>query len=203
MQLSDADRARIADAIRKAEAQTSGEIYCVIARASSQYRLAPMAWAALSALIVPLPLIYGTNWPAAVIYVLQLLVFIGALIGLSHESVRFRLVPKRAKRDRAHAEAVRQFLAHGLQNTQRRTGVLIFVSMAERYAEILADAGIDQKVTSDVWDAAVNLLVRAVRDDRPADGFVSAIEHCAAVLAAHFPPGAINRDELPNAIVEL
>ena len=58
-------------------------------------------------------------------------------------------------------------------------------------------------MTQDVWDAAVNLLVRAVRDGRPADGFVAAIEHCAAVLAAHFPPGAINRDELPNTIVEL
>ena len=203
MQLSETDRARIVDAIRIAEGQTSGEIYCVITRASSEYRLVPMAWAALFALIVPLPLIYGTNWPAAVIYMLQLLVFVGALIGLSHENIRFRLVPKRAKRDRAHAEAVRQFLAHGLQNTQRRTGVLIFVSVAERYAEILADAGIDQKVTADVWDAAVKVLVEAVRDGRPADGFVGAIEHSAAVLAAHFPPGAINRDELPNAIVEL
>jgi putative membrane protein len=67
----------------------------------------------------------------------------------------------------------------------------------------LADAGIDQKVTNDVWEQAVTLLVRAVRDGRPADGFVAAIEHCAAVLATHFPPGAINRDELPNAIVEL
>ena len=138
MQLSETDRARIADAIRVAEGQTSGEIYCVITRASSQYRLAPMAWAALFALIVPLPLIYGTNWPAVVIYALQLLVFTGAVIGLSHRSMRFRIVPRRAKRDRAHAEAVRQFLAHGLQNTQRRTGVLIFVSVAERYAEILS-----------------------------------------------------------------
>jgi putative membrane protein len=203
MQLTDADRARIVDAIRAAELQTNGEIYCVIARASSQYRVVPLAWAALLALIVPLPLIYATDWAAAVIYFLQLLVFLGALLGFSHARVRFKLVPPRTKHDRAHAEAVRQFAAHGLQHTERRTGVLIFVSAAERHAEIIADAGIDQKVQTAVWDEAVEALTSAIKDDRPADGFVAAIERCATVLAEHFPPGAINRDELPNAVVIL
>ena len=203
MKLTDADRARIAEAIRAAELRTSGEIYCVIMQVSSRYRLVPTAWAALLALILPLPLIYGTDWPAAVIYGLQLLTFIGVAMGLSHQSMRFRLVTKRTKHDRAHAEAVRQFLAHGLQNTEHRTGVLIFVSIAERYAEVLADAGIDRKVSQQVWDDAVRALTREVKDDRLADGFVAAIGLCADVLAEHFPPGAINRDELPNAIVEL
>jgi putative membrane protein len=203
MQLSDADRARIVEAIRKAETQTAGEIYCVIARASSEYRLVPLAWAALLALLVPLPLIYTTAWHAAVIYGVQLLVFLAVLLGLSHPKVRFRIVPPRTKRERAHAEAMRQFIARGLHHTEHRTGVLIFVSVAERYAEILADAGIDQKVTPHVWDQAVSALIRGIKTGRPADGFVAAIEQCAAVLATHFPPGRINRDELPNAVVEL
>lgn len=203
MQLTDADRARIAEAIRAAETQTSGEIYCVIARASSDYRLVPLAWAALIALLVPLPLIYLTYWPAVVIYVIQLVTFAVVLIGLSHPSIRFKIVPPRTKRDRAHAEAVRQFFARGLQNTARRTGVLIFVSVAERYAEILADAGIDQKVGPQTWDDAVAALIGGIKRGRAADGFVDAINRCTAVLALHFPPGAINRDELPNAIIEL
>jgi len=201
--LSDTDRARIIEAIRAAETTTSGEIYCVIARASSEYRGVPLAWAALIALIVPLPLIYATYWPATVIYVLQLLAFLLVWLGLSHPKVRFLIVPRRAKRERAHAEAVRQFIARGLQHTERRTGVLIFVSVAERYAEILADAGIDQKVGQEVWELAVRLLIAGIRDGKPAEGFVAAIEHCAAVLAQNIPPGAINRDELPNAIIEL
>lgn len=203
MQLSDADRQRIVDTIRAAEARTSGEIYCVITRASNQYRLVPVAWAALVALAVPLPLIYGTLWSASVIYFLQLLAFAGVAVGLSSQGMRFRLVPRRTKRERAHAEALRQFAAHGLERTERRTGVLIFVSVAERYAEILADAGISQKVGNEVWAGAVAALTSAIKAGRPADGFVAAIEQCAAVLAEHFPPGAINRDELPNAILEL
>jgi putative membrane protein len=203
MQLTDADRARIEAAIRAAEARTSGEIYCVITRASSDYRLVPLAWAALIALLVPLPLIYLTTWPAAVIYVLQLSAFAAALVGLSHPRIRFRIVPRRMKRERAHMEAERQFAARGLQHTERRTGVLIFVSIAERHAEIIADVGIAEKVEPDAWNAPVQALIAAIKHGRPADGFVEAIGMCAEILARHFPPGAINRDELPNAIVVL
>lgn len=76
--ISQADRERIAEAIRAAETKTSGEIFCVIARHASDYRLVPLAWAAALALVVPAPLIYLTLWPASVIYLVQLLVFIAA-----------------------------------------------------------------------------------------------------------------------------
>ena len=203
MILSDADRARIIEVIREAETRTSGEIYCVLARSSSGYRVFPFAWAAIVALLIPLPLIYLTTWPAGVIYALQLAGFLGTLFGLTREAVRYRIVPRRAKRERVHQEAVRQFAAHGLAHTQLRTGVLIFVSIAERHAEVLADAGIDQKVSPDVWDDVVATLTSAFARGQAADGLASAIGKCAAVLEQHFPAGAINRDELPNAIVEL
>ena len=201
--ISESDKTRIADAIRAAEAGTAGEIFCVIARHSSDYRLVPIAWAAAIALSAPLPLLYLTRWPAAVVYLWQLVAFMVAALALSHPKVRFHIVPRRAKHERAHAEALRQFLAQGLHKTEHRTGVLIFASTAERYAEIVADAGINEKVTPQVWDKAVNELVAAIKAGRPADGFVVAIAQCGAVLAAHFPPGALKRDELPDKLLEI
>lgn len=201
--LSDSDRARVIEAIRAAETRTSGEIYCVFTRASSGYRVFPLAYAATIALLVPLPLLHLTVWPAMVIYLLQLLAFLTVLYLATRERIRYRLVPPRTRRERAHQEALRQFGAHGLQHTELRTGVLIFVSFAEHYAEVVADAGIDQKVSSEVWRDCVKSLVADMAADRAADGFVGAIEKCAGVLAEHFPPGKVNRDELPNAIVEL
>jgi putative membrane protein len=201
--ISQIDRERIADAIRAAEAKTSGEIFCVIVRHASDYRLVPLAWAAAVALVVPAPLIYLTLWPASVIYVVQLIVFIAAALGLSLPDVRFHIVPRRTQHERAHLQAMQQFLAHGLHHTQNRTGVLIFASVAERYAEIVADAGINEKVTPHVWDQAIAALIAGIKQGRAGDGFVAAIEQCGAVLAEHFPPGALNRDELPNKLVEI
>ena len=201
--LTDPERRRIVQAIREAESRTSGEIYCVFTNASSTYRVFPIAYASTAALLVPLPLIHLTSWPAGVIYFIQLLVFLGMLYVTSRSAVRYRLVPRQTRRARAHQEALRQFAAHGLQHTELRTGVLIFVSLSERYAEVIADAGINQKVAPEVWTACVKSLIAEASAGRIADGFAIAIANCADVLAQHFPPGRINRDELPNAIVEL
>jgi putative membrane protein len=199
--IAEAEMQRVVEAIRAAEARTSGEIFCVVAGASSSYRLVPIAWATLVALLVPLVLIYLTNWPAGTIYMLQLAAFIVIAVTLSVPAIRYRIVPKKALHGRAHVEATRQFLAQGLHLTEHRTGVLIFASIAERYAEIVADSGINAKVRPVVWEAAIAAMISAIRDGRPADGFVVAVEKCGAVLAEHFPPGTINRDELPNKLV--
>jgi putative membrane protein len=199
--IRETDMQRVVDAIRAAEARTAGEIFCVIAHASSSYTLVPIAWAAMAALLVPLPLIYLTSWPAGTIYLLQLATFIVAAAVLSVPAVRFRVVPKQAMHRRAHAEAIRQFLAHGLHLTERRTGVLIFASVAEHYAEIVADAGINAKVEPNAWESVITAMIAAIKDGRPGDGFVTAVEQCGAMLARHFPPGTINRDELPNKLV--
>ena len=125
---------------------------------------------------------------------LSAVVFIVLAVVLWQPAIRFRIVPRRAKHARAHAMAMGQFLAQGLHQTENRTGVLIFAAVAERYAEVVADAGIYAKVTPAVWDEAVAALIDGMRDGRPGDGFVAAIEQCGAVLAEHFPPGALDRD---------
>jgi len=203
--ISDADKTRIADAIRVAETKTSGEIFCVLAQNAGNYRLVPVAWASALALIVPLPLIALTEWAAKMVYVIQLLVFVLVAVGLSRRAIRFMVVPRRTKRERAHAAAMRQFLAQGLHKTEGRTGVLIFAAVAERYVEIIADGGINAKVTQEVWDQAVAALIGGIKDGRPADGFVAAIEQCGAVLAEHFPlaPGSVNADEIEDKLVEI
>jgi putative membrane protein len=201
--ISEIDNQRVVEAIRTVENKTSGEIYCVIAHACGGYHLVPIAWAALIAFAVPLPLIHFTNWPAGIIYLLQLAVFIVMAVVLSLPIIRFRIVPKRRLRGRAHVVAMQQFLAQGIHLTERRTGVLIFASVAERYAEIVADSGINAKVAPDAWTGAVSAMVSAIKAGRPGDGFIAAIELCGTELARHFPPGALNPNELPNRVVEI
>jgi putative membrane protein len=203
MLVSDADKERIVAAIRAAERKTSGEIFCVIAHKTSDYRLYPFTWAAGFSLMVPLPLILWAHWPAYTIYTAQLLAFILLNFLLRLPAIRFLIVPRRRKHERAHAEAMAQFFAHGLDKTSQRTGVLIFAAAAERYAEIVADTGINEKVSPEVWDGVIAILISAIADGRAGDGFVAATEQCGAVLAKHFPPGALQRDELPDKLVEI
>ena len=201
--IAETDKLRITAAIREAESHTAGEIFCVIARNSSDYRLIPLAWAAAMALISPLPMLALTYWSAPVVYLLQIIAFSVVTIALSNDKLKFLVVPRQVKHDRAHAEAMRQFLVQGIDKTEHRTGVLIFASIAERYVEIVADSGINDRVAASVWDDAVGALVAAIKAGRPGDGFVAAIEQCGAVLAAHFPPGSLKRDELADKLLEI
>src|ERR671935_137006 len=140
--ISQLDRERIAEAIRAVEAKTSGEIFCVIARHASDYRLVPLAWAAAVALVVPAPLIYFTLWPASVIYLVELVVFIVATLGLSLPAIRFHIVPRRTQHERAHAQAMQQFFAQGLHRTENRSGVSDPCGL--RHAMAVGDASEDQ-----------------------------------------------------------
>ena len=201
MKLTLEDEKRIAEAIRAAEEKTSGEIFCVMAVASSNYRFVPIARAALVALAVPLPLFYFTPLWAEQIYFVQLATFLACAVLFSLPGLRFALVPRWIKRDRAGVEAKRQFAAHGLHLTQQRTGVLIFASIAERYVEIIADSGINDKVSPEVWNRAVKGMIAKIKQGQAVEGFLEAIRICGEVLAKHYPPGAINKNELPNKLV--
>jgi putative membrane protein len=201
MQITAEDEKRITNAIREAEKNTSGEIFCVMASASSRYEFVPVTRAAIVALAAPLPLYFLTHLWWDQIYYVQLAIFFGCAILFSLPWLRFAMVPRWIKRDRASAEAKKQFAAHGLHLTDERTGVLIFASIAERYVEIVADAGIDSKVPQEVWDNAVAALIQAIKAGEPAEGFLNAIKICGDVLAEHFPPGKINLNELPDKLI--
>ena len=203
--IAQADKQRVADAIRAAEQKTTGEIFCVVADQANRYPLAPVCWAAAFALLIPLWLILFTSESAGMIYIVQLAGFAAAAAAFAHPRLRCHLMPRVLQHDRAHLTAMRQFWAQGLHKTQARTGVLIFASLAERYAEIIADAGINEKVTQEVWNSAVAALTSAIRYGQVGAGFVAAIAQCGAVLAEHFPlpPGSRNPNELPDKLVEI
>ena len=207
--LSDADHDRVSAAIRSAEARTSGEIYCVLAGASGRYFFPAAFMLSLAMLAVALVIAWVLDWrwvvPRLPWFVgAQILAYASGLAVLAaFPAVALALVPRRTKYRQAHDHALRQFLARNVHLTSKRTGVLLFVSMAERYAAVVADAGIDAKVEQKTWDAAVAQLVEGARRNAPADGFVAAIATVGAILAAHFPPGRRDRNELDDHLVEI
>ena len=197
--ISQADHAMIAHAIHDAEKRSNGQLICVLAHASSAYTHIPILWASALALIAPWPLIYLTPWSVQRIYLVQLVLFMVAGLVFSWTPLRLLLVPRAVRRVRAHRAALEQFVLRGVTRTKNRTGVLIFVSLAERYARIIADEGIAAKVPNAEWQAAIDALTDHMRDGRIAAGFTAAIERCGAVLAAHAPPDG-SPNELPDRL---
>jgi putative membrane protein len=199
MHFSPEDYAAVSAAIRKAETQTSGQIVCVLAHSSSEYGYVPILWASVLALVTPWPLIYFTEWSVQRIFLLQLVVFIVVGVVLALAPLRFALVPRAVQRARAHRAALEQFVVRGITRTKKRTGVLIFVSLAERYARIIADEGIAAKVHNSEWQAAIDALTAHMRDGRIVEAFTAAVDRCSAALAAHAPPDG-SPNELPDRL---
>ncbi len=227
--LSPSDLVAIEAAVRQAEARTTGEIYCVVTEESSHYGETPIAWAACVALLGPALLLLGgvhvtvpdifASWTASDIgavieaavrhaligaIALQAALFIATALIVSIPSVRRALTPRSLKRLRVQRRAAEQFIAKNLHLTRERTGILIFVSLGEHMAELIADDGIADHVEPHVWDRAMAALTDGLKRGQPEAGFAAAVGLCADVLAEHFParPGD-NPNELPDAVVVL
>jgi putative membrane protein len=223
VKLSDDDRARIAAAITAAEANSNGEIVAVATPISDSYHdvalhwamiplFAVLAWAAWAptALVWWYDLLFGGWQPDPTMSeLLTLLMFFAALkftvalLILRWMPLRLALTPHATKHRRVRRRAVTVFRAAAERRTAGRTGVLIYLSMAERRAEIVADEAI-LKVTDDhTWGEAMASLVGEVRQGRPADGIVVAIERVGSVLAEHFPRTEGDINEIPDKLIEL
>ncbi|WP_045834591.1 TPM domain-containing protein [Hyphomicrobium sp. 99] len=201
--ISAKDADRISAAITDAERNTSGEIVAVVADQSSHYQHIPYMWAALLALVIPWPLIHFTWMPVQWIFLIQLLVFLGLLTLAWHPRVRMSLVPRAILNANTRRRASEQFLAQNLHTTEGRTGVLIFVSLAEQRVEIIADSGIDALVPNGTWQKIVDELTADIGAGRAVEGFERAIRKIGELLAAHFPPGDADPNELPDHLIVL
>jgi putative membrane protein len=201
--ISQAGQHRISAAITDAETRTSGEIVAVIAQESGSYLAVPFLIASAVALFLPWPLIYFTWVPVQWIYLAQLAVFLVVVLALMPRSIRFLFVPRSMQRAQAHRRAVEQFLAQDLNTTTGRTGVLLFVSAAERYAEIIADSGLHALVEQAAWQEIIDKLTAEIGAGRPEDGLLGAVGRVGDLLAKHFPASPGDIRSLPDHLIVL
>jgi len=200
MSISAQDRERISNAVHAAEEKTSGEIVCVLAQTSSDATALPVLIAAIVALALPWLLVAFTAMTVQRILSLQIAVFLVLVVFLCLPRIRVALMPRKARRAIAYRAAMEQFTVRGISRKKDRCGILIFVSMAERYARIIADDGIAAHVPQSEWQGAIDALVAHICEDRIADGFIAAINLCGNELARHFPRTEAKHEELPNRI---
>lgn len=214
--LTDTEKHTLREQIQQAESGTTAEIVTVIARQSDGYRYIPMLWAALISLSIPgfyflFQQLTDTGWTypgestlsLARLYQIQVLVFLGLGSLLQLSNIRMWLIPKSVKLQRARRHAHEQFFLQNLHLTEHNNGVLIFVSVAEHYVEIIVDKAVSDVVDNNVWTTTVDEFVSHVRSGDIATGFSTTVEHCREVLVEHFPAQHGRPDELPNHLIEI
>ena len=223
MRLTDQDREAVTAAVTAAELTTNGEIVTVVAGRSDAYHDVALHWAVLAMLLV-LALLAWQPWPAewlhsrfidswaqvvparwylTIALVLMAATFLVARVALALDGLRLFLTPGATKTRRVHRRALELFRAAAEKRTRGSTGVLVYLSLAEHRAVILADEGIHSKVTADVWGAAMAALVGGLREDRAGEGMAEAVRQIGLVLAVHFPRSADDVNELPDRVIEL
>jgi len=103
----------------------------------------------------------------------------------------------------ARERAIEAFTRLRIWDTEDNAGVLIYLLLADRGVEIVADRGIHAKVGAAAWDAICGEMQRAFGEGRFEAGAIIGIEAISDLLAEHFPAGAENPNELPDTPVVL
>ena len=221
--LSPEDHALVTAAVAKAERESDGEVVTIVAARSDAYHDVALHYALLAMLLVPglLALVPQgwIDWAAGLalgwnaefsrgalmltFFVLLALVFLIVRLALISMNLRMALTPGRTKTRRVHRRAIELFRTGCELKTRGRTGVLIYLSLLEHRAEIVADKAIADQVEAEVWGEAMAALVDEVKAGRPGHGMAQAVDKVGEVLKRILPPTFDNPNELPDRLVEL
>ncbi|ACL56225.1 TPM domain-containing protein [Methylobacterium nodulans] len=192
---------RIAAAVARAEAGTAGEIVVMVSARAGLYRSPVLAVALVGGLLAPWPLLLLTGWSTGLVLVAQAAV-VALILGASlSEPLRLAFVPRSVRRARVREAAQFAFRSRGLTRTRGRTGLLLFLALAERHAEIVADEGILARIDAQIWADLLTDLAAALRRGEVEAGLVAAVARLGERLATALPAGPGDADELPNRVI--
>jgi putative membrane protein len=222
LRLSADDHARVSAAIAAAELKSDGEIIAISADQSDAYHDVGLHWAVLAMVAVlaffaamPQQLLGWYDrlhgWSAdpglrellTLLLFFALLKFLAVLFILKWRPLRMLLTPGSTKTRRVRRRAIMLFKTGAERRTIGRTGILIYLSMAEHRAEIVGDEAITKVTTPETWGEAMAALLSEVKQGRPAEGIVAAVGIIGEVLAEHFPRSSADTNEIPDKLIEL
>lgn len=221
--LDEAQHRIVSTAVATAELSTSGEIVTVLADRSDGYTDIALWWAAAVSFtlmslfaVVPEPLLalvdramggWTHDWtPGEVLSIalgIGILGFFATLLLQLWQPLKFGLVPPAVKQARVRAAAIRHFKVGAERRTHGRTGVLLYLSMREHRAEIVADEPIATQVEAEVWGVAMADMLGEIGQGRLAEGLAAGVRDVGEVLSEHFPRADDDTNELPDRLIEV
>jgi len=182
------EHARIDAAIAEIGRSTAANLCVVVTRASDRYSLYPVAWAAIGAILLgALVSLLRPDIASRTTIAIQLWLLLAITLMLDWLPIRLWIVPERVRHARAQQLAHREFNAHAMANPKQPHRILLFVSLGERYVEIVADHETHALAPAGSWNKIVDDFLTTVKAGRVADGVLDAIASCGSILKTHHP----------------
>lgn len=200
---SDEDRRAVQNAIAAAERKTVGEILPVVVERSDPHPAATWLASLCFVLVGSTLLVSWLPWNRPELLLLSQVAMgtVGFLLAKALPDLSRTFVFEDRASKVAAEQAFQEFYANGLHKTEAATGVLLFVSLFERRAIILADEGIHSKVEADFWAKTNDLILQRIRQVSLRDGLLAGIEQIGTLLSEHFPWKEGDRNEIPNRVI--
>jgi len=197
---------RIREAVDRVEKRTSAEIVPMLVRSSHPAGHVPVvlflvlllgAWS-----VMPVWLAFVPEWPIWIWEAASLL-FAAAVSFLLKDLPVFHrwFTPRADQALSVERRALLEFHLGHMDTTENRTGVLIMASLHERRAVVLADRAIDQQVSGNAWQTAIEILLTKTHGGDFTGGMVAAIELLGELLEPRFPAGPDKKDQLADGLV--
>lgn len=223
VQMTDADHKIVSDAVAAAEAHSAGEVVTIITQRSDAWHDIALIWSALAALLALSALelapgfylglvervlgLWSFEWTPRAVLGLALTVatlkFASMYVLMRFTPLGLWLTPRFVRNARVRARALTCFRVGAESRTSGRTGVLIYVSLDEHHAEIIADAAIASKVSPETWGHAMKAMLDPLRAGQIAQGIAAAVGEVGQVLGQHFPRSDDDTNELPDRLIEV
>jgi putative membrane protein len=182
---------RIDAAMAAIKRDTSADLNVVVTRVSDRYPLYPITWAAIGAITLgTLISLFRPETASRTMIEIQLSFLIVMTLILDRLPLRLLLVPKRVKHSHAWQLAHREFNAHVFAAPNQPHRILLFVSLGERYVEIIADHDTHALAPDGTWNKIVDEFLTTVKAGHVADGVLAGVAACGAILKTHHPSQA-------------
>ncbi len=197
---------QITDAIGQAESTTSGEIVPMIVRRSSTVGHVPVIL--LTLLVALFFVLDGPGWQAEVIgaHWVWYLVDVALLMVVTAVGARLpwmqRLLTTRADQaQQVDFRSVIEFYQSNTHRTKDATGVLIFISLMEHRAVVLADKAINDKVANDTWKEVCDQLITGIKKKTLGQAICQAVLRCGEIMTPDFPIASDDENELRDNLI--
>jgi putative membrane protein len=197
---------RVSEAVAQVETKTRGEIVPIIVHSSSS--VGHVSWSLTFVLLVSLLVFevphfqFFHQWNATwLMFLIAGLCFGVARILSRFDWVQRLLVPQSDQVFQVEERALLEFYQAGVTGTQERTGILLFISLMERKAVVLADHAISERLPKETWEEICRGMIEGIRKGQTAESLIQAIHRSGELLAEHFPHRQENENELSNQLI--